>query len=65
MKISLTTKPTLPMIAKPMAHEVAILMNSVLRRKCTLFVGLGAAMDECSAVVVEVYQIGLCALNVL
>ena len=60
MKISLITKPTLPMIAKPSAQDVAILINSRVRRgKTTLFVRLGALLHERDTVFVEVDQVGL------
>jgi hypothetical protein len=64
MKTSLITKPTLPMMAKPTAQEVAIFMNSGLS-EVTLFVRLAALLDEVNAVVVEVNQVALGLLNVV
>lgn len=64
MKTSLITKPTLPMMAKPTAQDVAIFTNSALF-VFTLLVWLAALLNEVDAVVVEVDQIVLGLINVV
>lgn len=63
MKTSLITKPTDPMIAKPTAHDAAILRNSEVKSLPTLSVWLVALLQELDAVFVEVDKVFLDVLD--